>query len=218
MWVFGRRCTWGSTSRSLYARQWQVSNRKASWERVGFDWNTSWSGSPSPSCGPSWRCYPKGWGREWEEEGWPYCRDTAGWNTGTWTRTSYSYLSSTNYPGNTGCPSITSPFSAIHHQTITVISKVWQVQRWFILEDSCSYILSYIYIYLYSYDLQSLLWSTEFILILTRCLHHCGFPRMKRYFEPQSGDSQCSKEALAMYRDPKKRNQVAIWKDVHIYK
>lgn len=158
MWVFGRRCTWGSTSRSLYARQWQVSNRKASWERVGFDWNTSWSGSPSPSCGPSWRCYPKEWGREWEEEGWPYCRDTAGWNTGTWTRTSYSYLSSTNYPGNTGCPSITSPFSAIHHQTITVISKVWQVQRWFILEDSCSYILSYIYIFIF-------IWFAKFVVI-----------------------------------------------------
>ena len=37
-------------------------------------------------------------------------------------------------------------------------------------------------------------------------MHLCLQLRMRRYFQPESGEPVCSPEALAMYRDPKKRS------------
>ena len=45
-----------------------------------------------------------------------------------------------------------------------------------------------------------------------------ALPRMKRYFEPASGDPQCSKEALAMYKDPSKRTLYDVfWNCSHFF-
>lgn len=44
------------------------------------------------------------------------------------------------------------------------------------------------------------------MMMISPHMHLCLQLRMRRYFQPESGEPVCSPEALAMYRDPKKRS------------